>query len=103
MSRSKSLRKSVRIRSYSVPHVLRIWAEIGETLRISHHSVQMRENTDQSNPGYGHFLRSALRRLSFLVPLNRKILTFKIDLKIEKLPTEFREIKILMRQYYVIT
>ena len=52
----------------------------------------MRENTDQSNPEYGHFLRSALRRLSFLAPLNRKILTFKIDLKIEKLPAEFRDI-----------
>ena len=28
-------------------------------LRISSYSVQMRENTDQNNSEYGHFLRSA--------------------------------------------
>ena len=41
--------KSVRIRSYSGPHFL---------LRISPYSVQIRENADQNNSEYGHFLRS---------------------------------------------
>ena len=38
---------------------------IGEKLRISPHSVQMLENTDQNNSEYGHFLRSyiSLRHL----------------------------------------
>ena len=36
----------------------RIWTEYGEILRISPHSVQMRENTDQKNSEYGHFSRS---------------------------------------------
>ena len=30
----------------------------GEILRISPYSVRMRENTDQNNSEYGHFLRS---------------------------------------------
>ena len=37
----------------------RIRTEYGEILRISPHSVQMRENVDQNNSKYGHFLRSA--------------------------------------------
>ena len=32
----------------------RIRTEYGEILRISLHSVQMRENTDQNNSEYGH-------------------------------------------------
>ena len=32
--------------------------EYGEILRISPYSVLMRENTDQNNSEYGHFLRS---------------------------------------------
>ena len=36
----------------------RIRTEYGEILRISPYSVQMRENTDQNNSEYGHFLRS---------------------------------------------
>ena len=32
--------------------------EHGEILRFSPYSVQMRENTDQNNSEYGHFLRS---------------------------------------------
>ena len=38
----------------------RIWTEYGEgeMLRISQYSVRMRENTDQKNSEYGHFLRS---------------------------------------------
>ena len=33
-----------------------IQTEYREILRISPHSVQMRENTDQNNSEYGHFL-----------------------------------------------
>ena len=36
----------------------RIWTEYGEIQSISVYSVQMRENTDQNNSEYGHFLRS---------------------------------------------
>ena len=32
--------------------------EYGKIIRISPHSVQMQENTDQNNSEYGHFLRS---------------------------------------------
>ena len=35
----------------------RIWIEYGETLRISPHSVQIRENTDHKNSEYGDFSR----------------------------------------------
>ena len=37
----------------------RIRTEYGEILRISPYSVRMRENTDQNNSEYCHFLRSA--------------------------------------------
>ena len=36
----------------------RIRTECGEILHISPHSVGMRENTDQNNSEYEHFLRS---------------------------------------------
>ena len=36
----------------------RIRTECGEILRISPYSVRMRENADQNNSEYGHFLRS---------------------------------------------
>ena len=37
----------------------RIWTDYGEILRISPHSVEMRENTDQKNPFHSfHFSRS---------------------------------------------
>ena len=36
----------------------RIPNEYGEILRISPYSVRMRENADQNNSEYGHFLRS---------------------------------------------
>ena len=36
----------------------RIRPEYGEILRISPHSVRMREDTDQNNSEYGHFSRS---------------------------------------------
>ena len=35
-----------------------IRTEYGEILRISPYSVRMRENADQNNSEYGHFLRS---------------------------------------------
>ena len=38
-----------------------IQTEYGEIHRISPYSVRMRENTDQNNSEYVHFLRSATR------------------------------------------
>ena len=38
----------------------RIWTEYEEILRISPYSVRMRENTEQKNSEYGHFLCSEL-------------------------------------------
>ena len=38
----------------------RIWTEYEEILRISPYSVRMRENTEQKNSKYGHFLCSEL-------------------------------------------
>ena len=35
-----------------------IWTEYGEIIRVSPYSVRMRENTDQNNFEYGHFLSS---------------------------------------------
>ena len=39
----------------------RIRTEYGEILRICSYSLRMRENTDQNNSKYGHFLCSDLR------------------------------------------
>ena len=36
----------------------RIWTVYGEILFISPYSIRMRENTDQNNAEYRHFLRS---------------------------------------------
>ena len=41
----------------------RIWTEYEEILCISPYSVQMRENADQNNSEYAHFLRSGRRTL----------------------------------------
>ena len=38
----------------------RIWTEYEEILRISSYSVRMRENMDQNNSEYKHFLPSAI-------------------------------------------
>ena len=38
----------------------RIRTEYGEIIRISWYSIQMRENADQNNCGYKHFLRSEM-------------------------------------------
>ena len=42
----------------------RIRSEYGEILGISPYSVRVRENTDQNNSEYGHFLRSTELELS---------------------------------------
>ena len=39
----------------------RIWTEDGETLLIHPYSVWMRENKDQKNSKYGHFLHNISR------------------------------------------
>ena len=61
--------KSVFIRSYS-----HIRTECGEIRSISPYSAQMRENADQNNSEYGHFLRSSsfwiFLRKSFNLMLN---------------------------------
>ena len=41
----------------------RIWSEYGEIATIFPYSVRMRENADQNNSKYGHFLRSGFRCL----------------------------------------
>ena len=71
--------KSVRNRSYSGPS-------------ISPYSIRMRENTDQNNSEYGHFLRSMIlpailfyleiyskfsNKILINVPFNADILNFK--------------------------
>ena len=52
--------KSVHIRSYSGPYFPAFGLNMDRysVLRISPYSVRMRENTDQNNSEYGHFLRS---------------------------------------------
>ena len=52
------IQSSLRKKKFIWPVFSRIWPEYGEILRISAYSVQMRENTDQKNSEYGHFLRS---------------------------------------------
>ena len=54
------------IRSYSGRYFPRSWTEYGEILHISPYSVRMRNNTDQNNSEYGHFLCSV-----FLIVGNR--------------------------------
>ena len=49
--------KSVRIGVILV-RIFRIRTKYGEIRSISPYSVQMRENTDESNSEYGHFSRS---------------------------------------------
>ena len=49
----------------------RIRTEYGEILPISPYSVQMRENADQNNSEYDHFLRSVNQTITLLV--NREV------------------------------
>ena len=71
--------KSVRIRSYSGPHIpafgLNTETEYGETLRISLYSVQMRENADQNNCEYGHFSRIGIYSNTYNGAFLQKLLT----------------------------
>ena len=54
--------KSVRIWSYSGLYFPAFG--LNTVVRISPYSVQMRENTDQNNSEYGHFLRSEYKSCS---------------------------------------
>ena len=49
------------------------------------YSVRMRENTDQKNFEYGHFLRSAISVKEVINTLQKVILRQKISSKIQKL------------------
>ena len=48
--------------------LVRIWTKNGEIRSISPYSVQMRENTDQNNSEYGHFLLSVSKSLIYKNP-----------------------------------
>ena len=67
--------KSIRIWSYSGPYfpVFRL-----NTMRyeVSLYSVQMRENADQINSQYGHFLRSEVIGKKFLNSLKEVLKLF---------------------------
>ena len=41
-----------------------IWTKYLQILRISPYSARMWENADQNNTEYGHFSRSALRKIT---------------------------------------
>ena len=58
---------SVHIQSYSGPHFSRIRTEYVEIRSISPYSVRMRENADQNNSEYSHFLRSELNDLDISI------------------------------------
>ena len=55
---NNTLRKKCRYTELFWSAFSRIWTEYGEILRISPYSVRMRENADQNNSEYGHFLRN---------------------------------------------
>ena len=69
----------------------RIRTEYREALRISPYSVQMRENTDQKNPKYGHFLHIACssRKLSEKHLIPETIFKKVFAKKRQKLPSSF--------------
>ena len=58
LNTSHSLRKKCPYSELFWSAFSRIRTEYREILRISPYSVRMRENTDQNNFEYGHFLRS---------------------------------------------
>ena len=70
---------SVHIQSCSGPHFSRIWTEYGEIRSISPYSVRMRENADQNNSEYSHFLRSELNDLDISIEdsVNNYFVVFK--------------------------
>ena len=59
LSRGPSLCEKEFVLGVILVLIFRIWTEYGEILFISPYSVRMRENADQNNSEYGHFLRSA--------------------------------------------
>ena len=62
--------KSVVIRSYSVPHFPAFGLNT-ERYRISPYSVRMRENTEQNNSEYGHFLHSeTFNKIPLVISVN---------------------------------
>ena len=52
---------------------------IGVILSISPYSVQMRENTDQNNSEYGHFLRSNAYRIIKLIAIRHTFFSLQKD------------------------
>ena len=54
--------KSALIRSYSGQHFPAFGLNTERILRISPDLVRMRQNADQNNSEYGHFLRSVIVR-----------------------------------------
>ena len=69
--REKCLHSELFLSTFS-----RIRTEYGEILRISPYSVRMRENEDQNNSEYGHFLRRARH---FCIPSFKVSVFFFVD------------------------
>ena len=57
---------------------LGIRTEYEEILHFSPYLVRMRENTDQNNTEYGHFLRSVIGLLSWQMLLNALLISYGI-------------------------
>ena len=55
-----------------------IRTEYEEILHFSPYLVRMRENTDQNNTEYGHFLRSVIGLLSWQMLLNALLISYGI-------------------------
>ena len=53
-----ALHKKCPYSEFSWSSFFRLWTEHKEIFRNSQYSVRMRENTDQKNSEFGHFLRS---------------------------------------------
>ena len=61
ISTIRSLREKCPYSGFFWSVFSRIWTKYGDIRSISPYSVQMRENTDQKNPEYGHFSRSGFK------------------------------------------
>ena len=71
----------------------RIRTEYGEILRISPYSVRMRENADQNNFEYGHFLRTVPHL--FLTVFSKWNITIIIYLKVSQTGSDKNSLSIL--------
>ena len=60
----RSIFARIRTDCGKILRTLRIQSECGK-IPISPYSVRMRENADQNNSEYGHFLRSAMSKLYY--------------------------------------